>query len=120
MNKIAIFFVFLMLMTPAYAGDKDVFRGDVTIQAAFLTGEQFLNLSESARLYYTMGIIDGFMSAPMFGGDNRYLNWVFSCVKGKTKSQISAILVKYLNDNPAKWNEMVQWSMFEALVKACN
>ena len=118
MKKIVILFALIFLGTQVYA-DSDVFKGPVSVQMGFITGEDFLKLSESDKASYSMGIIDGYLSAPIFGANDRYLKWISTCIKGKTNTQIAAILVKYLQDNPGRWDKSVQFLMFEALKKAC-
>lgn len=119
MMRITVFFTLLMLIAPAYGGDLEVFMGPFTIQRSYLTGEEFLKLPEIAKVNYSMGIIDGYFSAPMFGGDNKYLNWISNCLEGKANTQISAILVKYLKDNPDRRDKFVQPLIFEALLRSC-
>ena len=118
MNITVLLFSLLFLVTQAYA-DIDVFKGPVSVQKGFLTGEEFLKLSERDKVSYTMGIIDGYLSAPMFGAEDKYVAWISTCIKGKTNTQITAILVKYLEDNAVRWDKSVQFLMFEALKKAC-
>ncbi len=108
----------LFLAAPLHA-DSDVFKGPVSVQQGFLSGEDFLKLSESDKAAYSMGIIDGYLSATIFGADAKYLSWISNCIKGKTNTQISAMLVKYLQDNPGRWEKSVQFLMFEALTQGC-
>ena len=108
----------IFLATPLYA-DNNVFEGPVSVQQGFLSGEDFLKFSESDKASYSMGIIDGYLAAPIFGADEKYIIWISNCVKDKTNTQISAILVKYLQDNPGRWDKSVQFLMFEALMKGC-
>lgn len=118
MRRIVLLLILLLASTYVYA-DNDVVKGPVSIQKGFLTGEDFLKLSETDKASYSMGIIDGYLSAPIFGADGKYLSWISTCVQGKTNTQLSAILVKYLQDNPGRWENSVQFLMFEALKKSC-
>lgn len=118
MNKIVLLFALLFVVTPVYS-DDDVFKGPISVSKGFLTGEEFLKLSEGDKVSYSMGIIDGYLSAPIFGANNKYLKWIPTCIEGKTNTQITAILVKYLKDNPGRWDKSVQFLMFWALQKAC-
>lgn len=99
--------------------DDDVKKGPVSYFKGFLTGEEFLKLGENDRTSYVMGLTDGFLAAPLFGADMKYVGWVNDCVKGKTNTQIAAIFRKYLEQNPGRWEKTTQPLMFEALRKAC-
>lgn len=116
---IVICILLLMAISHAYAASVDVVEGPVAIEKGFLTGEEFLKLSEIEKVSYSMGIVDGYLSAPAFGGKPKYVKWLSVCVQGKTNTQLSAILSKYLQDNPGRWNKSVQHLMFEALWNAC-
>lgn len=120
MKKIAfVFFLLLSTVNLAYA-DNEVIKGPVSVYKGFINGEDFLKLSFTEKSSYCMGIIDGYLASPMFGANTKYTRWISSCAKGKTNTQISAILEKYLKDNPGRWEKSVQFLMFEALKKACN
>lgn len=118
MKLFIVLLAILFIATPLYAAD-DVFLGPATIQKGFLNGEDFLKLSESDKVYYSMGIIDGYLAATQFGANNKYLEWVSKCIEGKTNTQISAIFVKHLQDRPERWDKPAQVLMFEALRKGC-
>ncbi len=99
----------------------------VTIHKGFLTGEQYLHLTEGdqyhlealTRMYYAMGLIDGIILAPLLGGSERRTFNLGECLDGMTSTQVDAILSKYLNENPRRWHESAHTSMYAALVTAC-
>jgi hypothetical protein len=109
----------LLALASAAWGDVDVFKGPVTYTTGFLSGEKFLKLSEGDQASYAMGLMDGYLAAPLFGADQKYLNWINECIKGKTTTQIAAILRKYLDQYPGRWDKSMQVLMFEAFLKAC-
>lgn len=119
MNRVALVFVLVLISISITYADNNVLKGPVSLQKGFLTGEDFLKLSEAEKTSYSMGIVDGYLSAPIFGAKPKYVNWVSTCIKGKTNTQVTAILVKYLQDNPGRWENSVQFLMFEALKKGC-
>ena len=118
MKRVVLFIVLALISISVYAADN-VFRGRISLQTGFLTGEGFLKLSQKEKVSYAMGIVDGFLSAPMFGANAKYVDWLSECAKGKTNTQVSAILTKYLQDNPGRWDKSVQILMFEALLAEC-
>jgi hypothetical protein len=115
-----LLFVVILLFLGTHAHADHLVQGRVyAFHKGFINGEGFLKLSESDKASYSMGIIDGYLAAPFFGADNESVSWILSCIKGKTNTQILAIAVRYLQDNPAKWDYPAQVLMFEALGKAC-
>ena len=110
----------LLALAPAAWGDIDMLTGPVTANPGFLTGEKFLKLGERDQASYTLGLMDGYLFAPSFGADQKYLRWIIECIKEKTQTQIAAIFRKYLEQNPEEWDKPANMLMFNALSgKAC-
>jgi GrpB-like predicted nucleotidyltransferase (UPF0157 family) len=93
----------------------------VHVYNSFMNGERFLELSESEKSSYVMGILDGYSAAPIFGtkADEKKLTRIHACIDGKTNTQISAIFTKYLKDNPDKWHLPASVAMYNTLNKVC-
>lgn len=91
----------------------------VEIHNGFLTGEEFLNMSDSEKRAFSMGTINGMLLAPFLGAPKERMSRIESCVEGMTGLQVAAILEKYLRDNPSRWHETPHSPMWAALVDAC-
>lgn len=89
------------------------------IQEGFLSGEEFLALSSNAKVYYVTGAVDGMLLAPFFFGAPDSDRWLVQCVKGKSNSQLSAVLEKFLKDNPERWHDSVHVSFIVSLHATC-
>lgn len=112
-------FVLFVAVLSCHAVNVDAQGVGTQVRSGFLNGEQFLKLEQDQRVCYTMGIVDGFYTAPMFGGKQKELQWLYACLDNKTNSQMSAILTKYVQDNPGKWDLPAHMLMIEALITAC-
>jgi hypothetical protein len=75
---------------------------------------------ELQRLYL-MGLLDGWYMAPNFGApDNtKWLMSIEACVEGMKGSQVAAILDKYINNHPEKWDADLKDVAFEGIREAC-
>ncbi len=91
----------------------------ISIKNGFLTGEQLLQMSEFEKNSYSMGLINGMLLAPFFGGEKSELFWFENCITGMTSTQLSAIFTKYLRENPQDWNLTPHTSLYNALRKSC-
>lgn len=91
----------------------------VSIKNGFLTGEQLLQMSEIEKNSYSMGLINGMLLAPLFGGHKSELFWFENCIRGMTGTQLSAIFTKHLRENPQDWNLTPHISLYNALRKSC-
>lgn len=112
----------LFLTTSSYGGDNLGWGPSEPeirkVRQCFVNGEAFLRLSEGAKVYYVMGVIDGFIGAP-FGSDEKRVEVFGQCIRQRTNTQISAILEKYLRDNPDQWHIPVPYIISMALEKVC-
>ena len=91
----------------------------ISIRAGFLTGEQFLQMSEPQKSAYSMGLINGMLLAPFFDANKSEMHWFESCLRGMTNTQITAIFTKHLNENPKDWHFTPHTSLYNALRKSC-
>jgi len=85
----------------------------------FVKSEGFLELSEADRATYTAGLMDGFFASTLFGATEGTVQNLHSCTEGMDLKQISAIITKYLKDNPESWHVPLSVEAHNALNKAC-
>ena len=81
--------------------------GDILVPNGFLTGQKFLDASETTRTAYSAGLVDGFLGSALLGGPNETAHLLHDCLGDMRNDQVSAIFEKYLRDNPAQWT----WGM---------
>jgi len=104
----AVFFVFLCLFVVAVqgqTGDKKTMQRTIKAPSHFFTAEQFLDLSETDRVVYVQGLMDGFFASAMFGASDEPVAGLNSCVEHMDGRQISAIITKHVKDHPESWNQ---------------
>src|SRR5262245_33888047 len=90
------------LLIQSTSVDKDrVFVAD-----GFMTGEQYLKVTETQRAAYAMGFINGLLASPMMAKDaERPAHELQMCLKEHTNTQIAEIIRRYINDRPQRWHE---------------
>lgn len=91
----------------------------VAIQSGFLTGEAYLNSSDSRQRAYAMGLVDGLFISPLFGAPKAEVRPYEKCVVGMSDRQVAAILTKYLREHPGRWHESAHVAFFAALKGTC-
>ena len=89
------------------------------VLAGFLTGNAYRELSESGKLGYAMGFINGLLVVPLITGKESDITWLHPCVSGMTNTQVVAIIEKQLADNPARWQQPMNILSFDAIAQAC-
>lgn len=94
-------------------------RGPISIHPGFATGNYYRSQVTPARQTYLMGTVDGFMLAPVVGGNRTELAWLETCLKGYVPAQLVAVVDKWLEENPQRWNEQMNALAFAALLSAC-
>jgi hypothetical protein len=100
----------LLLGSPVSAEDPTVIGG-------FLKGGMFLEQAAARREAYAMGLVDGFLLAPLWGAPKA--TRFEACVQGMASKQVSAMLEKEIRDHPQEWHLPAHFSMFRAFEKAC-
>ena len=81
--------------------------------------EAFIELSDSSREMYTIGLMDGFYASALFGASDETVANLNSCTKDMDSKQISAIIAKYVKDHPENWHLPLSVEAYNALNKAC-
>jgi len=95
------------------------FSQEVVIKTGFLTGEVYLKLDHVEQRAYSMGLVNGMLLAPFFDAPKARMDWLEKCLTGMTDTQVTALFLKYLRDNPSRWHETPHAPMFAALRDAC-
>jgi hypothetical protein len=69
----------------------------------FFNGTQYLNINNKlAQAYYVAGVLDGFSYA--FVDNPKIQAWLTTHFEGKKPDQISAVVNKFLKENPEDWH----------------
>lgn len=89
------------------------------VLSGFLTGNSYRELSEVEKSAYAMGFINGLLVAPMMTGKESDAVWLHPCTTKMTNSQAVAIINKFLNDNPGRWQQPMNVLSFQAVAQAC-
>ena len=86
--------------------------------AAFFDGNNLHNWlvqkEKSNVPSYVSGLFDGYVAGVVDAGDGL----VFCTGSGVTAGQNSAVVAKYINNNPEKWNKNADLLVVDALKKA--
>lgn len=114
----AVACVLLSGLRPVLARQADQANG-IVIHNGFLTGQDFRDLPDLRKRSYAAGLIDGLFLGPLFDAPKSSLGWLENCVEGMTDGQVSAIISKYLDDNPGRWHQPVHGAAYSALLAVC-
>jgi hypothetical protein len=87
----------------------------------FVRAEVFLKFDEANQRAYAMGLLDGMYMAPAFGApdNSKLLMKLTSCVEGMNSSQVAAIMGKYVQEHPERWDWDMKNDGYEAMIEAC-
>ena len=89
------------------------------IEGGFYDGSAYRLLAPGERLAYVSGAVDGIFFSPTFGGDERKLRALSSCLGSMTNNQLLAIVDTYVGDHPAVRDHLMNEIEFNALADAC-
>jgi hypothetical protein len=91
----------------------------VWVPNAFMTGQEYLALSESSRTAYVMGLLDGIFVGPLFGASEARVKALQNCLQEHNNVQIAAILSKYIQDKPERWHDGAHVLFYSRMVELC-
>jgi hypothetical protein len=91
----------------------------VRVPRAFFTAQAFAGLAEEARTRYVTGLIDGIFVAVLFGASQTRVSALERCLGGQDNKQISASLLKYIQDRPAEQREGAHVIFYRQMLEVC-
>jgi hypothetical protein len=109
----------LIILVVAGLTVSAVLAEDAPRYIGFIDGHDWLPDGEDEKLAYTTGVIDGLVFAPIFESDAQMIENFVDCVDGMSSEQIKAIVQKYLDDNPGKWHQAMNRSVFVSIADTC-
>lgn len=85
----------------------------------FISAERYKDGSAHEKSVYLSGWLDSRLNAGFFGTSTKKINAMRDCIEGKTVTQISAIVDKYVQGHPETWEQPAAIEADEALKEAC-
>jgi len=110
---ISVSIIFFLTATIVFATDQGVL-----IHNGFGTGQDYIEMTQSQKKTYAMGVINGMLLAPLFGAPKGELQWFEAYIERMTAKQVATILTKYLGDNPGRWHDGLHILMYAAIKNA--
>jgi hypothetical protein len=91
----------------------------ITMPTAAESGTSYRELDATTRGWYVRGLVDGFLGAAQFGGDENLVGAFSKCLGGMTSVEIEALVDKYLADHPALWRKGMHALAANAITDSC-
>lgn len=104
---------------PALAQDETVRTEKVNVHQGFVKGAQYLEASEADRRTYIMGLVDGVLSAGLYGASATRVARYQHCLEQMPGDRVESVLFQYLQENQESQDIGVNMSFFFALSEAC-
>jgi hypothetical protein len=106
--------MFILHASPNIAAERGVL-----IHNGFGTGQDFLGFSDVGKRAYAMGVINGFIMAPMFGAPEAQVFRFGRCLENMTDVQVAAIIDKWLREHPERWHYGLHDVSWDAVTSVC-
>jgi hypothetical protein len=95
------------------------FAQSISMPPAAESGTTYRELDATTRGWYVRGLVDGFLGAAQFGGDENLLVAFSKCLSGMNSVEIEALVDKYLADHPALWHKGMHALAANAITDSC-
>jgi hypothetical protein len=107
------------LAAPAERAHADDRERSFYIPNLFLTGYDYRQSGEAIRDGYVMGLFDGFLASPIFGGSQNALQKLNSCVGNTNSTELRAMFDRYIDNHPEQWNLAAGAVFYNLFNSAC-
>ena len=113
---VAFISLFMFLFAP-FAISQNRNKDIITAASSFTTGNNYRAMSELEQMAYVQGAYDGIMLIPKSDAldKNCWSMQIVSQMTGVTVEQLRAIVNKYLDEHPERWN-LPMGILFEAAI----
>lgn len=85
----------------------------------FYTGSTYRTLDVPLRRLYVMGMLDGIQMGAFISNNPQLVSSMAACTSGMNGTQATAIVDKYLGDNPTLWDWPMNVVLQHAFAGAC-
>lgn len=85
----------------------------------YITGNDYLQLDDNARLGWLVGVMDGIMAESTLITKDDQGPWLGKCIVGLNTQQIKAIFEKKLSENPEEWHAPAAFIFREKMNDFC-
>ena len=91
----------------------------VRIPGGFMTGAEFLELSEPHQRGYAAGFVNGLLISPFVGARESCVAHYSRCLEGTTDVQLAAVISCWLRENPERWHDGSHIASWIAIKRMC-
>lgn len=102
--------------TTAFAIPKDQV---VMVHHGFYKANHYRELPDFVRRAYIVGVFDALMLCPLFGAPKAEVTWLERCGEGMQDVQLQAIVDRFVDAHPERWDEDMGTVAYGALTQAC-
>ena len=88
--------------------------------SGFIHGHEYRQMNQSQKESYVTGVIDGLMLAFAITKQTSSQQWLEECIKGVPVNQLTAIVTKYITNNPELSQATANGLVFNALISPSN
>jgi len=85
----------------------------------FIHGQQYRQMNQNQKESYVTGVIDGLMFAFAVTKQTSNQQWVEECIKDMRVDELTAIVTKYIANNPEFSQATANGLVFNTLVRLC-
>jgi hypothetical protein len=91
----------------------------VEIHHGFYKANHYRELPDFVRRAYIAGVFDALMLSPLFGAPKAEVTWLERCAEGMQDDQLQAIVDRFVEAHPERWDQDMGTVAYGALTQAC-
>lgn len=110
---------FMLLLACACIGGSTLALAQMSVQRAFLTGNEYVQRSPWERERLVVGVVEGFFASALIGARQVTLQRMQRCLQPMDSGQLRAILDRYVIEHPQWRHQHMGVLMYRALNEGC-
>ena len=85
----------------------------------FINGNEWRGFAPSHKTTYIVGIVDALFYSVVYGASKVVIDGLVNCIQRKTPDQLTAVVEKFMKDNPELWDKAMSNITHMALEVMC-
>lgn len=92
----------------------------VNVGGGYGSGEDLHQSSERDLEMMVLGFVNGIRMSTVFGANLECVTFYDACLRGKSYTQLAAVIRQHVAETPEQWHQASSFVMFSALYGMCH
>lgn len=91
----------------------------INVSGGYVKASRYMEWQQTQRVTYIMGLVDGIRTSAVLDASGPRYTKAISCFENMTGNQVTAIMEKWINNNPEQWHMSLNHVFISMMYKTC-